>query len=205
MNKAINLELRRSFARATEDIKKSLPSASLLSPEQCRSIIQRYTAAIEGNFVGWMGAAAISARSIEGRFAASENLYVEMKDDHAGMLRDFALSAQAVPSIEHFADVAEQVSSIRKLVAQMSGLKTLTLMAVLENTSGAFIPWLAELAEKCGSSNLKYTDVHGVADMEHAEQFLWAVQCEAVHYTNSKLQIDDVISKTSLFLTRILS
>ena len=68
------------------------------------------------------------------------------------------------------------------MVGEMSGLKNLTLMAVLENTSVEFIPFLEKLATQLGSSNTVYTKIHGEADAAHAQQFAWALDHERYHY-----------------------
>jgi hypothetical protein len=195
--------LKGLFNQASQGIGKKLPKPEDLSIEQSRTIIRRYAAAIEGNFVAWMGAAVITGRSLEGRFAASENLYVEMKDNHAGMLRDFARAAQAEPAQEDYAATQSVVSDIRSLVAEMSGLKNLTLMATLESTSAVFVPWLAELAQKSGSSNLHYTNVHGEADIEHANQFIWALEREQKQHENPEPIIADTIERVKKFLLTV--
>lgn len=80
--------IKMQLHNARTEVAAFLPKQAL-SDVQARDVLQRYTAAIEGNFVAWMGAAVITARSVQGRYAASENLWVEMKNDHAGMLRKF--------------------------------------------------------------------------------------------------------------------
>lgn len=195
--------LKEKFNRITEDIARQLPEVENIPVEKCRQIIRRYTAAFEGNFVSWMGATAISTRSVEGRYASAENLYVEMRDNHAGMLRDFAISVQAEPDEEDYKDMYVGVTEIRNLVSEMSGLKNLALMATLESTSAAFIPWLAKIAQKCGSTNLHYTDVHGEADIEHANQFVWALEHEQSHFENCEQAIDETLEKTKQFILNI--
>lgn len=194
--------MKRLFEQARERIRVSLP-ANELTNEEALAFIRKYTAAIEGNFVAWMGAAAISARSVQGRYAASENLWVEMRDDHAGMLHAFARAANAEPTADDFASVAEAVASVRSMVAEMSGLKNLVLMAVLENTSAQFIPLLEKLAVQLGSTNLTYTKIHGEADVAHADQFLWAVEQEREHYGDADAAISSAIGVSVAFLEQV--
>lgn len=192
-------DIKNSLAMARKQVASFLPQGEL-SEEQMRQIIRRYTAAIEGNFVAWMGAAAITARSVQGRYAASENLWIEMKDDHAGMLRTFAKGAGAEPQTSDYQAVAPGVESIRKMVGGMSGLKNLTLMAVLENTSAEFIPLLEKFAVQLGASDFTYTKVHGEADVMHADQFVWAVEHETKHHEEAEKDIEDTITATVQFL-----
>jgi hypothetical protein len=42
-----------------------------------------------------MAAAAVSVRSLEARFACEENIYVEIAQNHIGMLDEFAAAAGA--------------------------------------------------------------------------------------------------------------
>lgn len=198
----ISTENKGLFSQLRLQVRNFLPMSDI-EPVIAARIIRRYTAAIEGNFVAWMGAAAISARSVQGRYAASENLWVEMKDDHAGMLHDFARAAHALPDAEDYEYVDKAVGKVRSLVAEMSGLKNLTLMAALENTSAEFIPLLEEFARKQGSTNLKYTIMHGEADKDHAQQFSWAVEHEKPFCTDVNPQIKEATNFAIEFLKTI--
>ncbi len=204
MNNEVDSSIKTQLASACQEVRSFLPPDSLGKEEKAK-ILKKYVAAIEGNFVSWMGAAAISARSVQGRYAASENLWVEMKDNHAGMLRDFARSVNCEPGVEDYRAMFGAVTDIRGLVAKLSGLECLVLMAVLENTSGIFIPWLENVAKDLGSTNLYYTQVHGEADINHADQFAWAVTHEMRFYTDPEAVIERSIKMTQQFLKSIFS
>lgn len=193
-----------NLAHARQRLASFLPSQGL-SNEQAEAIIRCYTAAIEGNFVSWMGAAAITARSVQGHYAASENLWVEMKDNHAGMLRAFAKSAKAEPQTKDYQATSAAVHSVRSMVGEMSGLKCLTLMAVLENTSTEFIPLLEKFAVQLGATELIYTKVHGEADVKHADQFAWALEHEMTHYEDAQEIVDEAIETATVFLKEIFA
>jgi heme oxygenase-like protein len=93
--------------------------------------------------------------------------------------------------------VHDEVMKIRNLARELSGVKNIALMAVLESTSAAFIPYLADLAKRLGCNDLTYTDVHGEADIEHANQFLEALSDEKIlGYQNPDKDIDDTITLT---------
>lgn len=192
--------IKEVLTQAKTDV-ETMISQGALPNDVARKILQRYSAAIEGNFVAWMGATVITARSVQGRYAASENLWVEMKDDHAGMLRAFAKNAGAEPNVEDYQYVDAAVQSARQMVAEMSGLKNLALMAVLENTSAAFIPWLASLAKQLGATDFTYTDVHGEADIMHADQFAWALEHESEQHERAKESVRDAVDVTVKFLS----
>lgn len=169
-----------------------------------KEIISRYVAAIEGNFIPWVAAAAVSARTVQGRYAAEENLQTELRENHQGMLRDFAIDTFAQPLKIHYEEVYYAVQRIRRTVGQMNGLQNIALLAYLENTSKAFIPFLENLAKTLGSRDLTYTQAHGVADIEHADQFLWALGHEMnAGYKKPEQTIDDVIRAGHDFLRTI--
>ena len=202
----IDEKLRMKLAKATTDAKSFLRPSEGISDDEARKIIKRYAAAIEGNFLAWMGGASISARSVVSKFAADENLWVEIRDDHPSMLRNFAKCAKAEPDAQDFQYVHNEVKAIRNLVGELSGVKNIALMAALENTSASFIPYLAELAKRLGCTDLTYTDVHGEADIEHANQFLEALSDEQeLGYQNSEKEIDDTLALTLGLLKKIFS
>jgi hypothetical protein len=202
MNK-IDPKLRDKFVSTTNEVKNFIPLASDISVEQARTIIKYYTAAIEGNFLSWMGGASISALSLVSRFAADENLWVELKDDHPSMLCNFAKCCKGEPNSKDFQYIHNEVLEIRNMVGEMSGLKNITLMATLENTSVVFIPLLSELAQKLGYKDLSYTNVHGAADIEHADQFLEALTDEQIQgYYNYEKDIDSTINLTLKLLNK---
>lgn len=205
MNK-IDPQLKAKMSKATSEVNNFLPAIEKVSKQQATKIIQRYTASIEGNFLSWMGGASISARSVLSKFAADENLWVEIKDNHPGMLRRFAQDCKAEPNSEDYRYAEKEVNEVRRIVADLSGIKTITLMATLENTSSAFIPFLAELGKKVGCTNFTYTDVHGEADIEHANQFLEALTDEqSLGYQNPEKEIDTTIRTTLVLLKKLFT
>ncbi len=202
----IDKSLASIFSHVTNQVAGLLKSIDSVSQDEAETMIRRYTAAIEGNFLAWMAAAAISGRSIVSRFAAEENLWVEIKDDHPGMLHHFAKATHAEPNIEDFGYVQDEVDALRKMTSELSGLKNITLMAALENTSAAFIPYLAGLAKRCGAQDLTYTNIHGEADIKHANQFLEALTEEQkMKYENPKQDIDEAITLSFSLLKKVFT
>ncbi len=198
--------LKDKMKKATNEVASFLLNTKKLNKEQEKKIIQRYTAAIEGNFLSWMGAGSISSRSVISKFAVDENLWVEIKDNHPGMLRKFSKDCGAEPNSEDFRYVEKEVNIVRNQVAELSGVKVITLMATLENTSNVFIPFLAELGSKLGCMDFTYTDVHGEADVEHANQFLEALTDEQkLGYEDAGKDIDNTIKITVNMLKRIFT
>ncbi len=194
------------LGESKQRVLSTLPPENSLDANSARMIIRRYAAVFEGNFVSWMSAGVISARSPYARFAATENIWVELRDNHPGMLKTFAVSCGALPHPDDVVTVLVEVDAIRKLVGELSGIKCIALMAFLENTSEVFIPYLASLAHRLGSSNYDYTNVHGKADALHAEQFLKALEEESVQsYPNPQGDIEEVFCKALLLLKSIFA
>jgi hypothetical protein len=52
------------------------------------------------------------------------------------------------------------------------------MMAFFEGFIQKFMPYLADLATQQGSSELEYTDVHGVVDVGHTEELYRALNEE---------------------------
>src|SRR5262245_58720026 len=91
----VPLVLRQSIEQSIADLIASLPNSEHLSHEERRGIITRYTAVLEGNFIYWMTATYLSVRSSKAQATIEENLREEVRDNHPGMLRRFAVAARA--------------------------------------------------------------------------------------------------------------
>lgn len=143
--------------------------------------VQQYTAAFAVNFTDWIGKTLPWVRSPEAKFALLDNLRCEQEEDHVGMLEHFALQCDALPQRSHYVHVYGKISLVRELFRDVTtaGLHGLVVLSVLENTSEIFIPRLEEIGKVLGCRNLKYTEVHGVADAEHSKLLLKASEAEA--------------------------
>jgi len=201
----MSVSIQAQFAEAQREIREYLPAESTLTDAERRRILRRYAAAISGNFISWMAAAITCCRSVEGRYAAEENVRVEVAENHPGMLRNFVLGSGAVPAPDDYAYVDCYVTDVQREVSQMSGLFLTCLLGILENTSAEFIPWLAAISKSLGNQDFQYTDVHGLADVGHAEQFRWALEKESALYPNAESEIAQAISIAVKFLKGILS
>lgn len=161
-----------------DDIIGSLPDASGLSPHERRGIIARYTAVLDANFIYWMTATYLSARSPEAHEIIKDNLREEVRDNHPGMLGRFALAARAMPTDEDRIGIYKDLQAVRVFVARMSPLQIIPMMAFFEGFIQRFMPYLADLAARQGSSEREYTDVHIVGDIAHTHGLLDAFSAE---------------------------
>jgi hypothetical protein len=162
----------------TQDLLTSLPNAANLSADQRRGIIARYTAVLEGNFIYWMTGALLSARSEESRLIILDNLHEEVRDCHPGMMRRFALAASAFPTDSDAMAISRDLMNVRLFVGRLAGVRLILMMTFFEGFLQRFMPFLAELTERQGSSEKEYTDVHGVCDIAHTEGLFRALAAE---------------------------
>jgi hypothetical protein len=180
-----------------------------ISDDQKRAIIRRYVAAIQPNFIVWLSAAHVSCNSSYAQYACRSNLVCEISEDHRGMLYAFARDIDCLPSQQDDEKVATEVDSINKLLAKYTsthrGFIGAYMMALLENTSCVFIPWLEKVAIQLGATDLRYTQTHGEADIEHADQFVRASIDESIMYHTSDIQlfVDQAFSEIQELLRTI--
>jgi hypothetical protein len=183
--------LQKRIDREVDSLISSLPSPERLSAEQRRGIIARYSAVLEGNFIYWMTGALLAVRSEEARNIIMDNLHEEVRDCHPGMLRKFAIAAQAIPTESDAQAVYRDLSEVRRFIGRLQGVPLVVTMAFFEGFIQKFMGFLAVLATDQGSEELEYTDVHGICDVAHTEGLIRALQAE--------LAINPPVAGTNLF------
>src|SRR5947209_8152545 len=169
---------QQEIDRAIQDLLASLPNPGQLSAEERRGIIARYTAVLEGNFIYWMTATYLAVASDTAHAIIEDNLREEIRDNHPGMLRRFAMAAQAVPTDADALAVHRPLQDVRRFVARLDGMNSVLMMAFFEGFITRFMPYLADLARRQGSTEQEYTDVHGVVDIEHTQGLFRALDAE---------------------------
>ena len=172
--------IRGQSTAIIDELIESLPDPKQLTSEERRGIIARYSSVLEGNFVYWMTAAVIAARAEQSRPILLDNLYEEVHDAHPHMLRKFALAANAYPTAEDTLAVHEDLTNVRLFLGQLSPVKSVLLMGFFEGFIQRFMSYLADLARAQGSTEMEYTDVHGVCDIEHTEGLFKVLAAEIV-------------------------
>lgn len=170
------LQLR--VGRAVDSLITSLPVPERLSVDQRRGIIARYAAVLEGNFIYWMTGAYLAARSEEARRIILENLHEEVRDCHPGMLRKFVIAANAVPKDSDAMAIYRDLTQVRLFIGRLSGVPLVLMMAFFEGFIQRFMDFLAKLATELGSTELEYTDVHGICDIAHTDGLFRALAAE---------------------------
>jgi Iron-containing redox enzyme len=156
----------------------TLPDSAKLTEAERRGIIARYTAVLEGNFIYWMTATLIATQSEEARPIILDNLYEEVRDAHPAMLRRFAIAAHAFPTNSDALAINEDLTKVRLFLGRLSAVQSLVTMAFFEGFIQKFMAYLAELAAAQGSTEMEYTDVHGVCDISHTAGLFNALKIE---------------------------
>ena len=178
-NQSHTAPIQERVDREIEELLASFQNPAQLSSGERRAIIARYTAVLEGNFIYWMTGAYIAVRSeAEARSKIMENLHEEVRDAHPLMMRRFAIAAQAVPTDSDAVAVQRNLTNVRLFIGRLSAVPILVTMAFFEGFIQKFMPYLADLAQRQGSSEMEYTDVHGVCDITHTLELWRALEAE---------------------------
>jgi DNA-binding Lrp family transcriptional regulator len=151
------------------ELSASLPDIKELTSKERRGIIARYTAVLEANFIYWMTATLISVQSEGARPHILENLHEEVSEAHPVMLRRFAIAAHAFPTDTDALAVDEDLTKVRQFLGRLSAVQSLATMAFFEGFIQKFMSYFADLATAQGSTDMEYTDVHGVCDIAHTQ------------------------------------
>jgi hypothetical protein len=174
--------MQEHIDREINDLLASFPDAAQLSSAHRRGLIARYTAVLEGNFIYWMTGAYIACKSEAARTKIMENLHEEVRDSHPLMMRRFAIAAQAVPTDADVVAVHRNLTQMRLFIGRLNAVRILASMAFFEGFIQKFMPYLAELAQRQGSTEMEYTDVHGICDITHTAELWNALEAEmALH------------------------
>jgi hypothetical protein len=171
--------IKRQIDSKIDSLIAALPDPKDLTPEQRRGIIARYSAVLEGNFIYWMTAAYLSVQAEEARPVLIDNLREEIADCHPEMLRRFAVAAHAYPAEADAMAVRDDLTKVRTFLGRLQGVQNVLTMGFFESYIQRFMSYLADLAVAQGSTDLEYTDVHGVCDIAHSEGLLKALSAEA--------------------------
>jgi DNA-binding Lrp family transcriptional regulator len=177
-NESRTASIKTHIDQSIEELLRSLPRPEDLTAAERRGIIARYTAVLEGNFIYWMTGAYLSVGSDEARAKIIDNLREEVRDCHPGMMRRFALAAQAIPTDTDAQAVHRNLMNVRHFIGQLDAVPIVVTMAFFEGFIQRFMPYLADLAKKQGSSDMEYTDVHGICDVTHTEELFNALEAE---------------------------
>ncbi|MGB6691521.1 MAG: iron-containing redox enzyme family protein [Terracidiphilus sp.] len=177
-NRECDRTIQATIETIIDDLMASLPAPQQLTSDERRGIIARYSTVLEGNFIYWMTATLIATESEAARPIILANLLEEVRDSHPHMMWKFALAARAIPTDKDALAVQDELTSVRLFLGRLSGVQSLATMAFFEGFIQRFMSFLASLAASEGSTEMEYTDVHGVCDIAHTEGLYRALATE---------------------------
>ena len=177
-NDSIAVSVQPKIEAMINELSASLPDIKELTSKERRGIIARYTAVLEANFIYWMTATLISVQSEGARPHILENLHEEVSEAHPVMLRRFAIAAHAFPTDTDALAVDEDLTKVRQFLGRLSAVQSLATMAFFEGFIQKFMSYFADLATAQGSTDMEYTDVHGVCDIAHTQGLFDALTAE---------------------------
>jgi Iron-containing redox enzyme len=184
-------------AESVAELLKSTSNINAMTASETRGVIARYSVALEGNFISWMTAAYACSKSETAKAIMIDNLREEIRDNHPSMLRRFVTAARAIPSEQDQETIQEAIDQVRTYLAQMDSVRSIALMAGFETFISLFMEPLAKIAQKRGSIDTQYTDVHGVVDIAHSQKLYEALQseiaCASAEYSESIFEGVDLI------------
>ncbi len=174
----LNVKIKQKINGMIDDLINSLPAPAQLTADERRGIIARYSAVLEGNFIYWMTAALLAVKSEDARPILLDNLHEEVRDAHPDMLRRFTIAAHAFPTDADALAVNDELTRVRLFLGRLSGVQSVLTMAFFEGFIQRFMDYLASLAAAQGSTEMEYTDVHGVCDIAHTDGLFKALAAE---------------------------
>src|SRR5262249_17656727 len=142
-----------------------------------------------------------AAGSDEARAKIMDNLHEEVRDCHPGMMRRFALAAEAVPTDTDAQAVYRNLMNVRRFIGRLSPGPIVVTWAFFEGFIQRFMPYLADLALRRGSSEMEYTDVHGVCDVTHTQELFRALDAEMA--LNGRMDDGELFEGVGLLRTLI--
>ena len=200
----VDSTLQQTINQMIDDMISRLPDPKKLSSTERRGIIARYSSVLEGNFIYWMTATVIGTKAEGARSILFENLYEETRDAHPHMMRKFAMAANAFPTDKDALAVHEEVTNMRLFLGRLVAVQSLLSMAFFEGYIQKYMAFLAALAAEDGSTEMEYTDVHGVCDIEHTAGLFRALAIEqAVNPLGSDMDIFEGVTLLCAVLDRI--
>lgn len=208
MNIAQPLEERQLYGKtqhelreATNVVRGMLPSIATLEPETLTEIVLTFADTIRPTFIPLLSLTWLRLISTEAQRACQENLQCEFKENHPAMLDRFVAPLRN-EEVNHARRMeAKQRADALLTFTQRSALYGVSVLALLEHTSAAFIPWLGDAGRKLKLDEFTYIQVHGEADIVHAKNLTLAVVSEA-QARNVEVKLLEKPTQDVLYLLR---
>ncbi len=180
------MDFRENIKKLRGEVLILLPKIEDTPVDKISEIFLTYDALIRPNFIMWLMLNKPNLKSNVAIKACKDNLDCEITDNHPQMLLNFMepIIRSNINNAEVTLAVNEKIKNSLRLISKITELSTkslegLYIMAILENTSVEFIAWMKKASAKLDLTNKRYLDVHGEADIEHADEFINAIEAES--------------------------
>src|SRR5260370_21046470 len=108
------------------------------------------------------------------------------------------MAADAVPKDTDALAVYRSLSNVRLFIGRLSPVPIVVMMAFFEGFIQRFMAYLAELAQRQGSLEQEYTDVHGMCDVAHTKELFRALEAEMARAPDSTKPEEDAFAGVEL-------
>lgn len=210
MNETHTAHIEDILILRAKSIQSTLRSSLLLVNEHSkeRKVLVNYITVFHPHFIPWMAAMQNSCITPEGLFASSDNILLEIMEDHQKMLWDFMHQINIRPNVEIYEKLLPVIVSVSKIMNESVRLKngtaSSTVIFLLEESSKIFIPWIERAAKGNNATDFTYTKKHGEADEKHSGLALRAACAEYAH-TKRDEHIQEAFECTHNLLETIFS
>ncbi len=170
--------IQQRIAAIVDEMMAQLPNPQQLTAEERRGIIARYSAVLEGNFIYWMTATFLAVKSQRSASDFAREPFRGVPRLSPGNDAQVRHRSSRIPDRPRCARVGANLTRMRLFLGRMQGVPSLVSMAFFETWIQRFMPFLAALAAAQGSTEMEYTDVHGVCDVAHSQELFRAVAIE---------------------------
>ncbi len=153
-------------------------------------VFEKYVTVMHPHFIVWVSAMQNSCVTPIGKYAAMDNVLVELSEDHQKMLFNFTGQFGVYPNVKVYQEALPMIDTINEIVILRSiktfnGAGVSIIIYALEQLSQDFLVWMhdAAIQEFKDSGNkvdVTYIEKHGHADIKHANLAKQAVLAEIV-------------------------
>ncbi|HWC57953.1 MAG TPA: hypothetical protein VG621_03320 [Candidatus Paceibacterota bacterium] len=184
--------MKQFITEQTEDLKQFitelLPDYNNGEPSDMLKVLLAYDMVVRTNFILWLMLTNGNVQTAEAKQVLEENIKCQIEENHPQLLLNVIVPAlQFLAVFYSIRDQYEDVDAvmlpivareIRFLTQKAASVKGLFLMALWENSSLVFIPWLNEISfHRLAISDGKYFLIHRETDI-NATAFIEAASVE---------------------------
>jgi hypothetical protein len=169
---------------ARQLLHQRLHSAAALLTEDMRSVdlndgsvLRRFGAAVEGNFLQWLRGAEAACVNDAAKAIIARNIRTEVLEDHPGLLHEILEYRHCLPGDVDFSDVDAAVYAIRCQCIDRDAISLLSTISLLESTAYIFLPIVDRICST-EQNTTAFVARHLDVDVTHSEEIKVALEME---------------------------